>query len=247
MSTLTVLPVGSVRVDRPTAGAAMLWAPAVGAALGGGAAGAAALFLELGLSSLAAAGLGVGLLAAASRGLHLDGLADTADGLGVGRDRDRSLAVMKASDIGPFGVIVLLLTLLLQTVALAGIAARWDNGRLVLAGALVGAIGRGTLAWACRRSVPPARPDGLGAMVAGTVSTPVAAAAGAAIVVGVTALGWTADFGLFRSLCAAGLALLAADLLARRCRRRFGGITGDTLGAGVEVATTVALLVLSTA
>lgn len=247
LSTLTVLPMGRVRADRATAGAAMLWAPVVGAALGGLIGAATALLLELDLSPLAAATLAVALLAAASRGLHLDGLADTADGLGVGPDRERSLAVMKASDTGAFGVIALVLTLLLQVVALAGIAARWDNERLILAMALVGAIGRGTLPWACRRSVPAARTNGLGAMVAGTVARPIAAIAIAAIVGGTAALGWAADFGLARFLCAAALALLAADLLTRHCRRRFGGVTGDTLGAGVEVATTVALLVLSTA
>lgn len=247
LSTLTVLPVGRVRVDRDVAGAAMLWAPAVGAALGALAAGSAALLVELDLSSLAAGTLAIALLAAASRGLHLDGLADTADGLGVGRDRDRALAVMKASDIGPFGVLTLVFVLLLQVVAFAGVLARWDDGQVILAGALVGAISRATLPWACRRTVPAARPDGLGAMVAGTVRPVFAVAAIAGIVVGTTVFGWAADFGLVRSMCAAALALVAADLLARRCRTRFGGITGDTLGAGVEVATTLALLVLSTA
>ena len=247
LSTLTVLPVGQVRTDRSVAGTAMLWAPAIGAALGALTGAVAALLLELDLSSLAAATLAVALLAAASRGLHLDGLADTADGLGVGRDRDRALAVMKASDIGPFGVLTLVFVLLLQVIALAGISARWDNDQLILATTLMGAIGRGTLPWACRRTVPAARPDGLGATVAGTVPRTYAALALAAVVVGTTVLGWVADFGLFRSFCAAALALLAADLLARRCRQRFGGITGDTLGAGVEIATTVALLVLSTA
>lgn len=246
LSTLTVLPVGRVRVDRDVAGAAMLWAPAVGAALGALAAGSAVLLVELDLSALAASVLAIALLAAASRGLHLDGLADTADGLGVGRDRERALAVMKASDIGPFGVLTLVFVVLLQVVAFAGVLARWDDGQAILAGALVGAIGRGTLPWACRRSVPAARPEGLGAMVAGTVPRIVAALVAAGIVLAATLLGWAADLGFFRTLCAAALALVAADLLARRCRTRFGGITGDTLGAGVEVATAVALLVLST-
>lgn len=247
LSTLTVLPVGRVRVDRSTAGAAMLWAPGVGAALGALAGAVTALLIELDLSTFAAATLGIALLAVASRGLHLDGLADTADGLGVGPNRERALAVMKASDIGPFGVLTLVFVVLLQVVAFAGIAARWDTGQLVLVAALVGAIGRGTLPWACRRTVPPARPEGLGAMVAGTVPRTWAATALTVVIVTTTLLGWAGDLGVLRSLCAAVLALGAADLLARHCRRRFGGITGDTLGAGVEVATTVALLVLSTA
>lgn len=71
---------------------------------------------------------------------------------------------MKKSDIGPFGVMTLVLTLLVQVVALA------DTGLWALVTACV--AGRLALTWACRSGVPAARPDGLGAMVAGTVRGP---------------------------------------------------------------------------
>jgi adenosylcobinamide-GDP ribazoletransferase len=68
----------------------------------------------------------------------------------------------------------------------------------------------------------------------------------AAGVIGQTLLGGVTGVGFLRSALAAVLAWAVADALLRRCRQRFGGVTGDTLGAGVEVATTVALVVLST-
>jgi adenosylcobinamide-GDP ribazoletransferase len=83
-------------------------------------------------------------------------------------------------------------------------------------------------------------------MVADTVPWLLAVATIAAGVLLITVIGWLADFGFGRSLLAGVLAMLAAELLLRRCRARFGGITGDVLGALVETATTVVLVVLST-
>ena len=62
--------------------------------------------------------------AALTRGLHLDGLADTADGLGSGKPAEDALRIMKQSDIGPFGVITLVFALLAQVAALAELYAR---------------------------------------------------------------------------------------------------------------------------
>jgi adenosylcobinamide-GDP ribazoletransferase len=246
LSTLTVLPVGAVRVGRRTAAAAMLWAPGIGAGLGALVGVVVVLLVHADTSPLLAGAIGLGVLALLTRGLHLDGLADTADGLGAGRDPGRALAVMKAPDIGPFGVITLVLVLLIQASALGTIAARWDDHRVILAAVLGCAAGRATLPWACRRGLPPARPEGLGAMVANTVPWPLAIGASALAVPLIAVVGWAAGLGLGRSLLAAVLAAAAAELLLRRCRRRFGGITGDVLGALVETATTVTLVVLST-
>ena len=67
------------------------------------------------------------MLALLTRGLHLDGLADTADGLGPLRDRERALQVMHQSDVGPFGVVTLVLTLLLQVACAAALLAADDG------------------------------------------------------------------------------------------------------------------------
>lgn len=175
--TLSVFPVRVTRVDRVTAGRAMALAPAVGLVLGA----VAALPLLLPGPPLLGAALALGLLALLTRGLHLDGLADLADGLGSGKPAAQALDIMKKSDIGPFGVLAVLFTVLVQAAALT------EAGAAGLVTACV--AGRLTLAWACRPAVPAARPGGLGAMVAGTVRT------GTALVVTGAALLVTAALG----------------------------------------------------
>jgi adenosylcobinamide-GDP ribazoletransferase len=247
LGTLTVLPVGTVRVDRRTAGSAMLWAPVVGAGLGAAAGSAAWTAAWFGAPPLVAAGAALVLLAVATRGLHLDGLADTADGLGSGHEPARALEVMKDSRTGAFGVITLVLTLLLQAAAWAAWLGYGNNdGRVIAVGALAGTASRGTLPWACRAGMPAARGDGLGATVAGSVDPLVALGATAVVIAAQTLIGGLSDVGVFRSLVAALLAWAGAEALLQRARRRFGGVTGDVLGACVEIATTIALVTLST-
>ncbi|WP_214417297.1 adenosylcobinamide-GDP ribazoletransferase [Sphaerisporangium fuscum] len=233
LGTLTVLPAGMPRVDRETAGWAMALAPLVGVLLGAVAAAVMAA-AALVVSPLLAAALALGSLALLTRGLHLDGLADLADGLGSGRPAPQALDIMKRSDIGPFGVVTLVFTLLIQAAAVAG------AGPLALVPAC--AAGRLAITWACLRGVPSARPEGLGAMVAGTVrqSTAIIATAGVALVALV--LGLLAGRPVTYPLAvAAGLG--AAWAVRAHATRRLGGITGDVLGALLEIATTAALLV----
>jgi len=239
--TLSVLRIRVTRWDRPTAGLAMLYAPLVGLVLGAAASLAALLVLRGG--TLLAGVAATAALAALTRGLHLDGLADTADGLGSGRPAEDALRIMKASDIGPFGVLTLVLVVLGQIAALSRAYA--DGPAFGVLTTLAAAVlGRAALAWGCARGVPSARPEGLGAAVAGTV--PLRWAAGQAALLGaaLAAAGWwTGGLRWFLALaCATGLALLAARLLLRRCVIRFGGVTGDVLGALVETAQTAALI-----
>jgi len=220
--------------SRRTAAAAMAWAPAVGLLLGA----AAAAVLELAArrahtGPLLAAVLAVAALALLTRGLHLDGLADTADGLGSRRPAGEALAIMKRSDIGPFGVVTLVLTLLIQVAALAQAQALGRGAPAVIAAAVTGRL---ALPWACRRGVPAARGTGLGALVAGTVPPAIPVALTAAALAGAFALGIVVVIAVAAGLVAS-LALTALAV------RRLGGITGDVLGALVEVATAVCLLV----
>lgn len=243
---LTVVPVGSPRADRETAGPAIWCAPLVGAGLGATAGLAAWGLGELGTSTLIAAIGVVGVLAALTRGLHLDGLADTADGLGSRKEAAGALTVMKASDIGPFGVVTVVFALLLQVAAIGALLAAGPDHHAVAILALACATARIPVAWACRNGMPAAREDGLGALVAGTVSGAAAGVwAGTALWVGAL-VGVLTDVGALRAVVAVALALLAAGALLEHCRRRFGGMTGDVLGALVETAMTVALVALST-
>jgi adenosylcobinamide-GDP ribazoletransferase len=174
VTTLTVLPVRAGRVDRAAAAGAMSLAPAVGAGLGAMLAAALWVLRELGAPPLVAAAVTVAAAALLTRGMHLDGLADTVDALGSYRSGEAALAIMKKSDIGPFGVAAIGLTLLIQTAALTTMTC----GAVIVAWA----AGRLAITVACRRGVPAARAEGLGALVAGTVPRPAAALIAALVV-----------------------------------------------------------------
>ena len=243
--TLTVFPVRVTRWDREAARGGMLCAPSAGLAVGACAALLGVLLLFLGASPLLAAVATAAVPAALTRGLHLDGLADTADGLGSGKPAEDALRIMKQSDIGPFGVITLLFALLAQVAALTqAYDDSWARGALA---ALVSATtARLALTLAARTGVPAARPEGLGAAVAGVVPVPRALAVAAAVTLAAAAGG--ALFGpydLVRTAVAVLTALGVAELLLRHCTRRFGGVTGDVFGGLAETAATTALVVLS--
>jgi adenosylcobinamide-GDP ribazoletransferase len=229
LTTFTVLPLPVGRVDRRAAAVAMSVAPLVGLLLGLVLAGL--LWLLSGSPALVAGGVTVAAGVLLTRGLHLDGLADTVDALGSYRHGRPALDIMKKPDIGPFGVAAVALTVLIQAAAISPWAAvlAWTAGRL-------------GVSLACRRGVPAARPDGLGALVAGTVPTGVAA--GLTVVVMAAAI-WVVPARPWQGPAVVAVALLAVLLLVRHAVRRFGGITGDVLGAAVEVATTVTLVGLS--
>ncbi|MFC9299532.1 adenosylcobinamide-GDP ribazoletransferase [Streptomyces sp. NPDC057011] len=243
--TLTVLPARITRWDRPAARTGMACAPVAGLAVGLLAAVPGVLLLLLGGGPMLAAAVTVAVPAALTRGLHLDGLADTADGLGSAKPAGEALRIMKQSDIGPFGVVTLVLLLLVQVAALSeAYSGSWIRGALAAVTAAVTA--RLAMTLASREGVPPARPEGLGAAVAGVVPRRAAAAvtalavvlaAAAALPLGLPAAG--------RHAAAVLAALLAAELLLRRCVRRFDGVTGDVFGALAEVSATTALIVLA--
>lgn len=250
--TLTVLPVrapGRQPVDRETAGRAMVLAPVVGLVL----AAFTTLLLWftrwLELAPLVAAVLTVGLLAVLTRAMHLDGLADTADGLGSDRPGEQALEVMRRGDVGPFGVVTLVLVLALQVAALAQLLVS-GTGTAAVAAALVAS--RLMLPLACSTGIRPARRDGLGATVAGSVSrsgtlVAVLLALAPPTLLGVLAavVGYAFSAGMLLAVVlVSAVSLLPGALLCRHAVRRLGGITGDVLGACVETTFTAALVLL---
>lgn len=255
LTTLTVLRVRGPREITPrTAGAAMSLAPLVG--LGLGLVACAVLLAARQLSpydrpQLLAAVVTVAVLALLTRGLHLDGLADTADGLASYRPAEQARAVMRSPEVGPLGVVVLVLVLGTQVAALMTASSVGRGTASVLLAVVAGRI---AVAAACTRATPAADASGLGATVAGTVPRLVPLVwAGLLATAGMAYEALDEQAGtlgaravdVLRPLLAIGLALLVARLLRRHCVRRLGGVSGDVLGALLEVTTTVVLVVMA--
>lgn len=240
--TLTLLPVRApASVDRPAAAVAMTLAVLPGAVVGLGAAAVAAALLVLGVGPGPVGFVAVGVAVLLTRFLHVDGLADTADGLVAGHTPERALEVMHRGDVGPAGATTLVLVLGGQALAVGSVAGAGHPWWAVL--------GLLTLAWAASRSVlawltvvgtRPAQAGGLGAGVLGSVPRALCWVPSAALAaLGLVLAGWAAALAVV-------LAVVAAGALAWHAHRRLGGLTGDVLGAGVEVALLAALAVLTT-
>jgi adenosylcobinamide-GDP ribazoletransferase len=194
-----------------------------------------------------AAALVVGLLTFLTRAMHLDGLADTADGLGSGKAAPEALEVMRRGDVGPFGVVTLVLVLLVQVLALAQLVER-GLGPAALLLALV--VSRLVLPLVCLRGSRPARADGLGSTVVGSVAPgqlAVSVVLTLAVLLPVALIGssGTDPWLVARAGVAVALGLAAAPLVAWWATRRLGGLTGDVLGACVETSSTTVLVALA--
>jgi len=241
VSLFTVIPVGGeAELGEGDATRAVLWMPVVGLLLGLAGAGVM-IGVDTGGSGgprrLLGAALAVGLIALLTGGLHLDGLADTADGLGSRRAPADALAIMRRSDVGPMGVAALVLVLLVQVTALAAV----PDGA---AASLVLAEVTGRVAVVVATGSPAARPGGFGALVAGRTSPRARMLVVVLLGCAITLAGLASDSaGLaVRGLVAALIGLLAGGLLQLVARRRLGGMTGDVFGAIVEVSAATVLV-----
>jgi adenosylcobinamide-GDP ribazoletransferase len=158
--------------------------------------------------------------------LHLDGLADMSDALGAAhRDRERFLAVLADPHLGTFGAVSLVLQLACKLVLLMLLARSGQYWALLL----VPAWARwGALIWACLPALKP----GMGQCVGGQVSQPTIWILGTLLVAG--------SVGNPVLWCAPLLVLAWREFLLRH----IGGMTGDLLGAGVEVVESMILLLL---
>ena len=249
--TFTALPVGSATsIEHATLGRAMLLAPLTTAP-------ALAAWVALGtvvaltvMPAAVAAVLAVGVTALVSRAMHLDGLADLADGLTSSHDPQRSLQVMRRGDTGPAGAAALAIVLLLDAACLTSLFG--DRVGLALVGAALVAS-RLAPALCARDGIPAARSEGLGHAVAGTVPRAAAVAsvgvasvlaAGAcwsvARVATPAAPGWQAPVA---GVVVVSAAVAGATAIRRRAVARLGGVTGDVIGAAIEVGLASALTV----
>lgn len=215
--------------DADAVAAAQLWYPTVGLLIGGIVAGADRLLTGR-VPAAPEAVLLLLLLEGLPGLLHLDGLADSADGLLGLHDRGRRLAIMRDSRTGSFGVAAIALYLLLAfaaTTALSGPA----RTSVLIVSPVVGRTGM----VAVMAAFPYARQAGLAAGFH----------ARARSWIGVAALLSSTAFVLLL-LGAGGFVLVAAGtvaalLLGLLARARVGGMTGDVVGAASELAQVAAL------
>ncbi|MGH7879336.1 MAG: adenosylcobinamide-GDP ribazoletransferase, partial [Candidatus Binataceae bacterium] len=219
-SFLTILPILNDRPRSPAAVAASFrWFPLIGFALGG------LLWLEdwaagafMGPSARAI--MAVMTLAIVTGAVHLDGLADTADALGAGRDRERALAIMRDSRIGTFGAVAIVFLLLLKVSALAGATANHRRAALYLAPGLA----RWAMVMVAER-MDYLRREGAGTELLAQNDRRSLLIASALAAVG-TIVAWS-----IAAIGAATVAVTLALLLRLVYRRWLGGVTGDLLGA----------------
>ncbi|HLM16965.1 MAG TPA: adenosylcobinamide-GDP ribazoletransferase [Acidimicrobiia bacterium] len=206
----------------------LLWFPVIGAALGA-IVGGAWWVADRAWSPLPAAVIVVIIDLAVTGMLHVDGLADSADGLLPHATRERRLEIMRTPDVGAFGVTVVAVTLLVSVAALSSqpvsvllVVALWCAAR-----ALVAVV---------PSTMPAARPGGMGAHLVDGATRWTILALPAAIAVGAWGAGWAGAAGVTAGVLA-GIAVLVL------AARRIGGFTGDVLGATIVLTETVGLLV----
>lgn len=231
VSFLTIVPVRARSMRSEEIGSAAAWFPLVGAAVGavaGGVRAGVAPLVGQGPATVVALIVGIVL----TGGLHQDGLADAADGLGARGGPARGLEAMRDSATGAFGALALIAWAFLVVTTVA----QMSSGQAVVALTVAAALGRLAAvghALACR----PARSDGLSAAFR---PTPTVGAVAAVTGIGLS-LGLAGPLGGAAALGAGALVCLGSVVIARR---RFGGRTGDTLGATVCLTEAVVCLTL---
>ncbi|SFI96543.1 adenosylcobinamide-GDP ribazoletransferase [Thermoflavimicrobium dichotomicum] len=167
-------------------------------------------------------------------GLHLDGLMDTADGLGSYRSRERVLEIMHDSRVGAMGVLAAILTIFLKVSSIASLPLEWKTG-LVLPVAAV--ISRGVAVWAIFM-FPYVYEQGIGLeMKKDLKRNRFMFALAMTVVLSIILEGWM-------GLVALVLTFLFASVFAWRVSERLGGLTGDIYGALIEGSEVLVLLIL---
>lgn len=197
----------------------VLFYPVVGLGLGSLLWGMETYFTHF-LSVPAATVFSLAVYTLVTGGLHLDGLMDTADGLGSRRSRERALEIMRDSRIGAMGAIAGILLLAGKGTAIAGI-----SGTETMLFFLVPGLSRLGMIWSMKMAPYARAESGLGKVYARKI--PLWTELFATVMIG-TAF-WMAYS--FKGIAALVLTFAFVCLYTFFMKRRFGGMTGDTYGA----------------
>jgi adenosylcobinamide-GDP ribazoletransferase len=232
---LTIFPLVDSHGNTPQEVSASLgWFPLVGFAIGGALAAEAYLLGFVCGDAIRAAAI-VMTLAMVTGAVHLDGLADTADALGAGRDRKRALEILRDSRIGTFGASALFFVLALKVLAIAATAGKLRYAALWLAPG----VARWTMVALAYR-LDYLRADG-----AGTTLLARDGRRNFILASSITIAGALPLFG-YHSLRASITTIAITLALGVFYRKWLGGLTGDLIGAAGEIVETAALLAMST-
>ncbi|HVU73100.1 MAG TPA: adenosylcobinamide-GDP ribazoletransferase [Mycobacteriales bacterium] len=245
LTLFTVAPVrGPHEITRSAARTALLLSPLVGAGLGALCGFAAYGLRHASGSPLLGAAVAVALMGLLTRGLHIDGLADTTDGLATHKPAQDALAIMRKGDVGPLGAAAVAAVLVVDVAALASCRSA------VVPLAIAAAAGRLAVVRAAQPSIPVAEGSSMGRTFGGTVPFVAMVVTTVATIGGALGLGVAAYPGRRGRIVAAvavGAAIVIGDLARRRAVRRLGGVNGDVWGAIIELATAAALVTLACA
>ena len=231
---LTRIPLApQMKMSDVDVGRSMRYFPLVGLCMGACLA-AAHLLLAAALPMSVADGISIALLAALSGAIHLDGLADTADGIAGGKDREERLRIMKDPRIGAIGAVCLILVIMLKYGALLALPGHLKYRAFLL----VPMIGRWAQVLVACRSEYAGLSRGVGFTFTRQVTLTVAVCTSLLVA--------ACAYYLFsvKGAITVVVILAACRVYAAYFRRALGGITGDVLGAATELAETAALIVL---
>ncbi len=166
--------------------------------------------------------------------VHLDGLTDTADALGAGRDRARALEILRDSRIGVFGAIALFFVLALKIFALAGLDGWPRMATLVFAPTLA--------RWAMvavSYKIDYLRAEGAGSSMLGRLDNRNLMIASIIAVLPLIPIHWR------QAVIAYAVAVIAAFAIRWFYRRWLGGVTGDLIGACGETVEVLVMLTMA--
>jgi adenosylcobinamide-GDP ribazoletransferase len=233
-SFLTIVPLASQRPSSPEAVAASFgWFPMVGFIIG------AALVLEDAiLTPLTGGALSavfvVLTLTVLTGAVHLDGLADTADALGAGRNRERALEILRDSRIGSFGAAAVFFALALKVAAIASAAGATRHA------AIFAAVGIGRWAMVAVSGLDYLRPGGAGVALVGAD-----ARRGNLTIASLTVAGAILPIVSQRLVVSLIVAILIVAVMRAWYRRWVGGVTGDLIGACGEIVEIAVLIAMT--